>query len=158
MHSWKIWEPVVPALLHNGHKWTFKWSYRWNIELKIETYIKQISCNVKSICFYPLTRRYNTSRGVGGMVIPNFLLGRRDSSHLGDGKCMYHFTPLAQCTVGDLVLIIDYLWCSLNQVYCTLTLQANNSYMQLVTPPSQLAHWVSAQYPSLLLSHDRISN
>ncbi len=40
-------------------------------------------------------------------MVPNGLIGRRDSTHLGDGNCVYHFT--AQCTVNDLVLIIDYL-------------------------------------------------
>ncbi len=40
------------------------------------------------------------------MVVPNCLHGRHDSAHLEDGKCMYHFTPLAQCTVGDPVLIL----------------------------------------------------
>ncbi len=43
------------------------------------------------------------------MVVPNCLHGRRDSAHLEDEKCTCHFTPLAQRTVGDLVLIIDYL-------------------------------------------------
>ncbi len=44
------------------------------------------------------------------MVAPNCLHGKRDSTHLGDGKCMYHFTPLAQGGVKDLVLITDQLW------------------------------------------------
>ncbi len=34
---------------------------------------------------------------------------RCDSAHLGDRKCMYHFTPLAQHTVEDLVLILTIL-------------------------------------------------
>ncbi len=34
------------------------------------------------------------------MLVPNCLLGRCDSTHLGDRKCIYHFTPLAQRTVG----------------------------------------------------------
>ncbi len=54
-HSREICEPVLPALLHNGHKRTFKWSYRWNHELKVKTYIKQISCDTKSICFNSFT-------------------------------------------------------------------------------------------------------
>ncbi len=79
-------------------------------ELKVKTYIKQISCNMKSICFNPFTQHYNSFRQGWGMVAPNCLHGRRDSTHLGNRKCMYHFTPLAQCPVEDLVLIIDYLW------------------------------------------------
>ncbi len=51
----------------------------------------------------------NTSRRGGGMVVPNFFHERSDSTHLGDGKCIYHFTPLVQCRVGDLALT-DYLW------------------------------------------------
>ncbi len=27
-HSLEIWEPLLPALLRNGHKQTFKWSDR----------------------------------------------------------------------------------------------------------------------------------
>ncbi len=49
-------------------------------------------------------------------MVPNCLHGRRDSAHLRDRKCAYNFTPLAQPRVGDLVLMIDYLWRSLAQV------------------------------------------
>ncbi len=105
-HTHKFLELVLPALLHIGHKQTFKWSNRWKHELKVKTYIKQTSCDTKFFCFNPFTRRYNTSRQGGGMVVPNCLHGKRDSAHLGDRKCVNHFTPLAQCTVGDLVLIL----------------------------------------------------
>ncbi len=41
----------------------------------------------------------------------NWLCGRSDSAHLGDGKCIYQFTPLAQRTVGYLVLYcLLYQW------------------------------------------------
>ncbi len=52
-HTREMWELVLPALLHNGHKQIFKWSYRWNHELKIKTYIKKIPCDAKPICFNP---------------------------------------------------------------------------------------------------------
>ncbi len=68
------------------------------------------SCDTKSICFNPFKRCYNTSREGKGMEVPNCLYRRHDSAHLGDGKCTFHFTPLAQRTVNDLVLVIDYLW------------------------------------------------
>ncbi len=42
-------------------------------------------------------------------MVPNCLHWRRDSAHLGDRKCIYHFTLLAQRTVVDLVLIIDFV-------------------------------------------------
>ncbi len=42
------------------------------------------------------------------MVVPNCLHGRRDSAYLGDRKCIYHFTPLTQCTVGDLLSLVVY--------------------------------------------------
>ncbi len=70
-HYHEIWELVLPTLLHKGHKRTFKWSYGWNHELKVKTYIKQISCDAKSICFDPFTRCFNTSRRGRGMVVPN---------------------------------------------------------------------------------------
>ncbi len=38
------------------------------------------------------------------MVVPNCLDERCDSAHLVDRKCIYHLTPLAQRTVGDLVI------------------------------------------------------
>ncbi len=41
--------------------------------------------------------------------VPNCLQEKRNYAHLGDRKCIYHFTPLAQCAVNDLFLIIDYL-------------------------------------------------
>ncbi len=56
---------MLPVLLHNGQKRTFKWSYRRNHE--VQTYIKQILCNAKSICFNPFTRRCE-----------NFQMRRRD--------------------------------------------------------------------------------
>ncbi len=40
------------------------------------------------------------------MVAPGCLYGRCDSSYLGDRKCIYHSTPLAQRTVNDNVFII----------------------------------------------------
>ncbi len=61
------------------------------------------------------TRHYDTFRRGGGTVVPNCLYGRRDSAHSGDRKCIYHFTPLAQCTVGNLVLII---WIALLPLGC----------------------------------------
>ncbi len=110
-NTFLIWEPVLPALLRNRHKQTFKWSFGWNHGLKVKTHMKQISCNAKSICFNQFTRRYNTPRqGRGMIVVTNCLHGRCDSAHLGDRKCLYHFTPLAQPRVGDLLLIIDNLW------------------------------------------------
>ncbi len=87
-----------------------KCSYGWNHELKSKTYIKQISCDAKFICFNPFKRRYNTSRRGRGMVVSKCLHGRCDSTHLRDRKCKYHFTPLIWPRVGDLVLI---LWLSL---------------------------------------------
>ncbi len=39
-----------------------------------------------------------------GWWFPNYLYGRCDSTHLGDRKFLYHFTPLTQCTKGNLVL------------------------------------------------------
>ncbi len=92
-----------PAKKRNGPVWTHL--YRWNHEFKVQTHIKQI-CDTKSICFNPFTWRYNTSWRGGGMVAPNCLHGRCDSAHLGDGRCIYHFTPLAQRTVRDLLLIL----------------------------------------------------
>ncbi len=51
------------------------WSYRWNHRLKVKTYIKQISCDAKSICFNSLTERYyNTFRQGRG----NCLHGRHN--------------------------------------------------------------------------------
>ncbi len=50
------------------------------------------------------------------MVAPNCLNGRCDSAHLGDVKWIYHFTPFAQGTVGDLAFIIDYL-CSNTHIH-----------------------------------------
>ncbi len=85
-HSHEICEPVLPALFHNGHKRTFKWFYRWNHELKVQTYIKQISCDAKSICFNPFTRHYNTSRRGGGMVASNCLHGRVTPPSLETGS------------------------------------------------------------------------
>ncbi len=55
------------------------------------------------------------------MVVFTCLHGRRDSTHLGDGKCIYHFTPLAKPRVGDLVLIIDYLCFLLKPNYIHFT-------------------------------------
>ncbi len=94
---------MLPVLLHNGHKRTFKWSYRWNHELKVKTNITQISCDAKSICFNPFTRCYNTFGWGGVIVVPNCLHGRHDSAHLGDGKCIYHFTPLTAYSDGSCV-------------------------------------------------------
>ncbi len=108
-HSHEIWEAVLPALLRHGDKQTFKWPNRWNHELKVKTYIKQIPCDTKFMCFIPFTRCYKTSRQGGGVVVPNHLHGWCDSAHLGDRKCIYHSKPFAQPTVGNLVLS-DYLW------------------------------------------------
>ncbi len=69
----KSWELVLPALLRNELKQTFKWSYRWNRELKVKTFIKQISWSATFICFNQFTRRYNTFRRGGGMVAGFFL-------------------------------------------------------------------------------------
>ncbi len=111
-HSRKIWEPMIPTLFHNGHKRTFKWSYRWNHELKVQTYIKQISCDAKSICFNPFTRRYNTSRRGGGMVVPDCLHWRRESTHLGDGKCVNQFNneqaPKLHSSRGSLTALTQH--------------------------------------------------
>ncbi len=60
------------------------------------------------ICFNPFTQCYNSPRRGGGMLVPNCLHGRRDSAHK---KCIYHFTPLAQRTVGDLVLKLTVFGC-----------------------------------------------
>ncbi len=30
----------------------------------------------------------------GRMAVPKSLYGRRDPAHLGDSKCIYHFTPV----------------------------------------------------------------
>ncbi len=73
---------------------------------KGKSYIKQILRNAKSVWFNPFTEHYDTYRRYGGMVVPNCPHGRCDSAHLGDRKCMNHFTPLAQRTVGDLELIL----------------------------------------------------
>ncbi len=74
------------------------------------------------------------------MVVPNCLHGRCDSAHLGHGKCIYHFTPLAQRAVGDLVLIIDYLWLnSAQRLYLKagkLTLQSPVQHLQKEMPTS----------------------
>ncbi len=64
--------------------------------LKVKTYIKQISCDANP-SVNPLTQHYNTSRRGRGMVVPNCAHGNHDSTHLGDGKCLY-------------LVLIDYLW------------------------------------------------
>ncbi len=96
----------------------FKWSYRWSNELKVKTYIKQLSCDAKSICLIPVTWCHNTSRWGGRMVLSYWLYGRCDSAHLGDGKCIYRLTPLAQHRIKDLVLIDDYLWMQAMRYMC----------------------------------------
>ncbi len=87
------------------HKRTFKWSYRWNHELKVKTYIKQISCEAKSTCFNPFTRCYNTSDEAEGWWLLNCLYGRRDSTHLGDKKCiLFHTIGVAYNGVSCYIL------------------------------------------------------
>ncbi len=58
--------------------------------IKSSNFIKQISCDAKSICFNPFTRRYNSYRWGGGMVVPNCLHGRWDSAHLGEVYIPFH--------------------------------------------------------------------
>ncbi len=168
-YSCEIWEPVLSALLRNGYKQTFKWSYRWNHELKFKTYLKQISGDAKSICFNPFTRRYNTSRQGGGMVVPKCLCERRDSAHLGDGKSIYHFTPLAQSIVWILVLYWISLLrlendCGHGLILLTVSLkqETNSIHIQYFVDPSIHTDIVLMQtmllynkvsgLPSLLLS------
>ncbi len=52
------------------------------------------------------------------MVVSNCVHRRRDSAHLGGSKCVYHFTPLAQRRVNDLVLKTDFLWSHKKEVRC----------------------------------------
>ncbi len=63
----------------------------------------------KSICFNPFTQCYDTSRRGGWMVVCNRLHERHEFVHFRNEKCI-HFTPPAQRTVKDLMLIIDYLF------------------------------------------------
>ncbi len=58
----------------------------------------------KSICFNPFTRHYNTSRRGGGMRGTN-CLGDMTPPTWETGS-VYHFKPLVQRTVGDLLLIL----------------------------------------------------
>ncbi len=78
-----------------------RWSYRWNHELNVKNLNQTNIMDTKPICFNPFTQRYKTSRRGRGMVAPNCLHGRRDSPRLGDRKCIYHFTPLAQRSVNN---------------------------------------------------------
>ncbi len=66
----------------------------------------------------PLTRCYDTSRCAGWMLVPIYVLRRRYSTYLENRNCIYHFIPLAQRTLGDLVNT-DYLWQSTMQQFST---------------------------------------
>ncbi len=57
------------------------------------------------------------------MVVPNCLHERRDSAHSGDRKCIYHFSPLAQCAVEDVVLSLT--------IFATADVRRHGSTKQL---------------------------
>ncbi len=104
--SREIWEPVLPALLHNRHKLIFKRFYWWHHEIKFK-----LTSNKYHVTQNPSALMHlHDDDEAEGWWFPNCLHGRRDSAHSGDGKCIYHFNQLAQCRMTDLVSIIDYLW------------------------------------------------
>ncbi len=80
-------------LARSGSWWfpscfTFKWSFRWNHEFDVVLTLPDEA---------------------EGWWFPNYLYRRCESANSGDGKCIYHFTPLAQRTVGYFV----FYWLSL---------------------------------------------